>query len=198
MTLTPYAAGPVSDTAFNTNRGLAVLSLRALRDNLISAAEGGQGAPVVAAGWHPYDLTAVGGSADGTIYDHAVDGAVSIVETPAFEAGYEYAMIVDVTMTNVSALETARYKVESQRDSNSAWYGPAGTGGSWTTDPAIFYLPEYPKLSLWRSDFSTAGTYAKARVRGFIYDSVGETEDGARNFVGGTIRMLRRREYVTA
>lgn len=66
----------------------------ALRDNPLAIAEGSTGAPITAAGWHPYNGT-LNGTGDGKIYDFAVHGAVASVETPAFEDGYEYMIIVD-------------------------------------------------------------------------------------------------------
>lgn len=64
------------------------------RDNPIAIAEGVTTSPVTAAGWHPYNST-LNGTGDGKIYDFAVHGAVASVETPAFEDGYEYMIIVD-------------------------------------------------------------------------------------------------------
>jgi hypothetical protein len=60
--------------------------------NPIAIAEGTSGAPVASTGWHPYDLTAAGGTEDGTVYDFSVDGAVASVAMPALADGYEYAI----------------------------------------------------------------------------------------------------------
>ena len=59
-------------------------------NNVIAAFEGAFSAPHSAASWHPYDGVTVGDGNDGLIYDFAVDGSVSVVETPNFEDGYEY------------------------------------------------------------------------------------------------------------
>ena len=65
-------------------------TLQALRDNIHAASEGAQGAPIVRAGWHPFDADTVGPNAGGVIYDFATDGAVSAVVSPALPLGYEY------------------------------------------------------------------------------------------------------------
>ncbi len=65
-------------------------TVTALRDNPVAIAGAASGAPVVFAGWHPYNKVTVGDSADGLIYDAAVNGVVADVVTPDFEDGYEY------------------------------------------------------------------------------------------------------------
>lgn len=74
-------------------------TIQALRDNPLAIAEGTSGSPVTAAGWHPYDST-VNGTGDGKIYDFAVSGAVSSVETPNFDAGYEYMFVFEGVTTS--------------------------------------------------------------------------------------------------
>ena len=66
----------------------------ALRDNVAAAAEAADDAPVLVAGWHPYDMVKIGDGATGLIYDFAVSGAVASVETPVFDDGFEYAIRV--------------------------------------------------------------------------------------------------------
>ncbi|MBL3560998.1 hypothetical protein [Rhodovulum sulfidophilum] len=68
---------------------------RALRDNPVAIAEGSASAPIVAAGWHPYDMVNVGDGADGLFWDHSVAGNQRYVETPAFEDGYEYMLKIE-------------------------------------------------------------------------------------------------------
>ena len=64
-------------------------------ENVVALAEGAPGAPPVQAGWHPYDMVAIGDGTDGEIYDFSVDGALSTVTSPNFEDGYEYRFIFD-------------------------------------------------------------------------------------------------------
>jgi hypothetical protein len=68
-------------------------TVTALRDNPVAIAGAASGAPVVFAGWHPYDKVSIGDGKDGLIYDHAVNGTVADVVTPDFEDGYEYRLI---------------------------------------------------------------------------------------------------------
>ncbi len=68
-------------------------TMTALRDNFAGMAAAEAGAPVVFAGWHPYDKVTIGDSADGKFYDFSVNGAQASVVTPDFEDGYEYRII---------------------------------------------------------------------------------------------------------
>ena len=86
--MTTYTTIP--DTDIDQDSPVTQPLMTALRDNPIAIAEGASDAPVVAAGWHPYDMISVGDGNDGLIYDYAVDGGVTIIETPAFEDGYDY------------------------------------------------------------------------------------------------------------
>lgn len=80
--------------------------MEALADNPTAIAEGATDAPVVAAGWHPYNAVLVGDGNDGEFYDNATDGNAAFVDTPDFEDGYEYKVIFDeVTQTGVSPSE---------------------------------------------------------------------------------------------
>jgi len=80
------------------------------RDNIILAAEGL---------WHPYDRTEPDGSADGVFYDFATDGAVASVETPDFDADYDYMLVWDGISTSSGTL--ARFGVEAYRDTDAAY-----------------------------------------------------------------------------
>jgi hypothetical protein len=63
-------------------------TVTALRDNPVAIAEGAAGAPVVRGGWHSWNGTTYGPSA--LIYDAAVDGNVTSIETPVLDESYEY------------------------------------------------------------------------------------------------------------
>jgi hypothetical protein len=66
----------------------------ALRDNIEAGHRAAAGAPIgINAGWHPYDRTVIGGTETGLIYDFGVHGAVSAIDTPDFEDGFEYAIL---------------------------------------------------------------------------------------------------------
>lgn len=80
-------------------------AIEALGPNETDLAEGATGAPVVAAGWHPYNSTTVGDGNDGEFYDNATDGNASFVDTPDFEDGYEYKVVFEeITQTGISPI----------------------------------------------------------------------------------------------
>ena len=58
-------------------------------------------------GWYPYDMTTPGGTGDGVYYDYAVDGIAYSVETPAFEAGYDYKIVAN----NFTISSSGRYSI---------------------------------------------------------------------------------------
>jgi hypothetical protein len=65
-------------------------TIQALRDNPGAIAEGATGAPVVSAGWHPYNMVSIGDGNDGKFYDNAINGNQASITTPTFEDGFEY------------------------------------------------------------------------------------------------------------
>ena len=59
-------------------------------ENPLAIAEGAPDAPYEYAVWRPFNSLAWGDGNTGLLYDHAVDGAVALVTTPAFELGWDY------------------------------------------------------------------------------------------------------------
>jgi hypothetical protein len=68
-------------------------TVTALRDNPISIAEQSSGSPVLFSGWQAYDKVSNGDAARGLLWDFAVSGTRTSVETPNFEDGWEYRII---------------------------------------------------------------------------------------------------------
>ena len=68
---------------------LTSATAQAAFENVEAVAEGAPNAPITAAGWHPHNGTIIGAET-GLIYDHAVDGNVTTIETPVLAAGFEY------------------------------------------------------------------------------------------------------------
>ena len=89
----------------------------ALRDNPLAIAEGATGAPITAAGWHPYNGT-LNGTGDGKYYDFAVHGAVASVETPTFADGYEYMIILDGLIKGGASGD---FNIEVYRETTAAY-----------------------------------------------------------------------------
>jgi hypothetical protein len=70
--------------------------------------------------WHPYNMVYFGDGNDGLIYDNSVDGNVLSVETPVFEAGYEYAVYFD----DILCAQTG-FQIQAQaRITSTVTYGP--------------------------------------------------------------------------
>ena len=61
-------------------------------ENVEALAEGAPGAPIIQSGWGPWN-GGVYGSGDALIYDHAVDGNVTSIETPDLSPDYEYKLV---------------------------------------------------------------------------------------------------------
>jgi hypothetical protein len=89
-----------------------------LAGNTIAMALMKTGSPVILANWHPYNMVTAGDGATGEIWSHAVDGAVSEIETPDFDAGYEY----QVNFQDVSnSAGSATLRVEAYFLTSSAY-----------------------------------------------------------------------------
>lgn len=95
----------------------------AWRDNPIAIAEGASGAPYQDHIWHPFDSTSVGDST-GEIWSFAADGAVTEVETPDFEDGWEYRIRMDAVSHNGGGSRTVSVSVYRE---TSASYSAAAT-----------------------------------------------------------------------
>lgn len=154
-----------------------------LARNPDAIAKGEPGAPVVVAGWHPYDMVEVGDGNDGAFYDAAVDGSVTTVYSPSFETGYEYAIYsVDLVLSSsfgpdiwVERSDGSDVKVLDQGDGEF-----------------LIFTEHFPtKL---RSNYTWGGTVGTLvnDIRFKIASS-----GGGSSISGGKIHLLRRREYVT-
>lgn len=113
---TPYTGVPNGD--IDQDSPVTQELFTALRDDPIAMAEGSTGAPVTAAGWHPYNST-LNGTGDGKFYDFAVHGAVASVETPTFADGYEYMIILD-GFTRAGG-GTSDFQIELYRETTAAY-----------------------------------------------------------------------------
>ena len=191
--------------------------MQAYRDNNAATAEGSSGAPVIMAGWHPYDLTTVGGSEDGEIWDFGTDGATGS-EIITFDAGFEYM----IEFENISGsagtydLDIEFYKVtDAAYTASTRTAGNGSTHGSLTSGNnyyGLLYLP-LPRVSTinfhwrWIVPLAVASTGVLATDgtadEGPIFDGTYQYADKCRispssgNFDAGTIRVHRRREYIS-
>lgn len=178
-----------------------------MRDNPIAIAEGAAAAPVVAAGWHPYDLVNVADGADGVIYDFSVDGVVTSIETPDFEDGYEYRLwFVSVTTTTSADTTLEMYRATSAAyDTATVIYT---TNGGATTYTGCVEIPK-PRLTRkthaahiavpFADDSSGAAPTPGALLvsHGASAEKIGKVRIAAPSFNGGIIYLERRREYLS-
>ncbi len=58
--------------------------------NLVAFYEQDDTSPVSPASWHPYNRVLVGGTEDGLLWDHSVDGNISTIQTPNLDSGWMY------------------------------------------------------------------------------------------------------------
>ena len=154
------------------------------------------------AGWQPYD------GATGVIYDHAVTGAVASIETPEFEDGYEYMLVIDMLE---AATGTPQIEIEFYREQAAAYSSKANlslTNQKFHVGEAVFFLPRVVKRShhVWKALHAAASITNASRSNDTAYTtSVIHTTatallkarlsfNTAVNFVGGKVTMLRRPE----
>lgn len=207
-----YSESSVSDSQIGHKKGITIQQGRALRDNPKAMAQGATDSAVIFAGWHPYNLTEVGGSETGVIYDGAVDGATSPVDSPDFEDGFEYAFVfkgIDHNQVSAVDLQIALY-----RETDAAFF-TAQTIATAVPNVANCYgilrVP-MPRLAKevhpvnWYVNFAENGTdygtgpitFQDATIqkitRARFTWSAGSFEAGTGE---STITMLRRREYLT-
>ncbi len=88
--MTTYSA--ISNALLAIGAAARSSTVTALRDNPIAISEGSTSAPVLSAGWHPFDMVTVGDGNDGNIY---AGTTVATVESDPFVDGYEYMFIFD-------------------------------------------------------------------------------------------------------
>jgi hypothetical protein len=83
----------IVNAAVNVGGIPASSTVTAFRDNPIAIAEQSSGSPVLFAGWQAYDKVSNGDAARGLLWDFAVSGTRTSVETPNFEDGWEYRIV---------------------------------------------------------------------------------------------------------
>lgn len=201
-----YDAAAVADSVIAYKKGITLQQGRALRDNPIEMAGGATDAPVVQAGWHPYDMVEYGDGADGVIYDGDVDGSVATITSPAFADGYEYRFIG--VGLNLQTAATDRYQVDIYRETSGAYAGyqtiATYSGGS---QVAVFDLTISPRNTLASHSLIGAGgnqATGNSAITGAValaltwHHATAQKITGVRfrndtrNTTAGTIRMYRR------
>jgi len=169
----------------------------ALRDNVAAAAEAADDAPVLVAGWHPYDMVKIGDGNDGVFYDFAVNGTQSTITTPDFADGYEYAIrFADFGCSAASAL-----KVDLYRETDAA-YTTVWTSANTTAEAAYGWVEIHAPRVAGTEHFVTAraamAANPEAATSGFWDATVQKilrariSWSGGANIDAGTAKLYRR------
>lgn len=88
---------------FDPKDPLTSESMKMVRDNPLAIAEGSDDAPIVRTGWYPYDWSTIGQDSNtGQFYDIATNGAVASIETPTFDFGWEYLLVIEALTHNLN------------------------------------------------------------------------------------------------
>jgi len=168
----------------------------ALRDNVAAAAEAADDAPVLVAGWHPYDMVKIGDGNDGVFYDFAVHGTQATITTPDFADGYEYA----IRFANLGCSVTSALKVDLYRETDAA-YTTVWTSANTTFGAAYgwveIHIPRVNDIGHFVSARAVMSTVAESATSGF-WDATVQKILRARiswssgNIDAGTAKLYRR------
>ena len=208
----------IVNAAVNVGGIPASSTVTAFRDNPIAIAEQSSGSPVLFAGWQAYDKVSNGDAARGLLWDFAVSGTRTSVETPNFEDGWEYRIVA----IGISATTSGgQGRVEIYGETSAAWDGFLAFGsmaaGDFSSFDAEFLLPRLVKnahharsnggfvtaAGVWTEAitpgvatvpnatkyFATAQKVLKVRV--LIGSAPGNSLDA------GKVYLFRRREYAS-
>jgi len=109
---------------------------------IAALAAGDAGAPVVAAGWHPYNMANVGDGQTGLIYSFPVNGALSEITSPDFEDGYEYAFWIDQIRGTSLGQD---FRINLYRETSNAYAGFQDTGVDVSNSSSVSGWVEIPR-----------------------------------------------------
>jgi hypothetical protein len=205
--MTTYTAIPNADIDQDSPLTQTLMTLN--RDNPIAMAEGSDDAPVVAAGWHPYDQTEMGeGTAGsrGLIYDYSVDGSTGNVEAGTFDNGYEYRMILDAIThdagTDASLIAALYLSTDAAWSGNITFTGSPVTTTSRVAGDITAMAPQLPgQCHIVKMDlaFGTAASLTGSSDTAGVYDNNAQRITNMRfgfsgaNINGGKVYLFRRR-----
>ncbi len=195
--MTTYDESAVSNTVIAHKKPITLQQGRALRDNPIAISEAATGAPVVVAGWHPYDMVKIGDGNDGVFYDFAVNGTQATITTPDFADGYEYA----IRFADLGCSATSDLNVDLYRETGAA-YTTAWTSANTTAGAAYGWVEIHAPRVAGTEHFVTAratmANFAEAATSGFWDATVQKILrarilwSGGANIDAGTAKLYRR------
>lgn len=196
----------IANTEIDQDSPVTQPLMTAMRDNPIAISEGSTGAPITAAGWHPYDMVAVGDGNDGLIYDNAVDGNVLSIETPNFADGYEYMLLIERISHNTTA---TAFDIDQYFETAAAYQGVESISAAYNSGDTVsgfihFHRPRYSSHRHFFSYSTTGGTAsggASSNTK-FHYNATAQKVLKARIDVtgtslidGGKVYLLRRKDF---
>lgn len=92
--------------------------MKALEMNPRAIAEGATGAPIMQSAWHPYDAVTYGDGNTGRLWSFAVDGVVTLIESPVFTTGFEYRLIVQRLLCSSA---TSELQIDAYRETTASY-----------------------------------------------------------------------------
>lgn len=174
----------------------------AMSDNPTSIAEAADTAPPVQSSWHPFDQVFIGDGNTGVIYDFAVDGLVTEIDSPDFEVGFEYRFIADGLESDGAAIGvqlqaflTTSAIFEILFSLSSGVIGGGVGFDFWISPPMTSRLHHMIEGIAVRNDNSTVqeiigGAGGSNGVQTVTFIRIRSTQD---NYSGGKVYMFRRR-----
>jgi len=174
---------------------------------------GSTGAPIVGGGWHPYNASTVGPDATGIFYDYATSGATANIVTPTFDLGYEYKLVFDGLSTNSGAspnmivgLYGGTASAYSEFTTTDTW--ASGSTVAKSGEVTLGVISQSRRIHFATAEMSTFSTITASATTttnsmafkfaaANVVTKVRLRFSDASSFDDGTVKLLRRREYVT-
>lgn len=187
-------------------------TVTAFRDNPIAIAEQSSGSPIMFSGWQAYDKVSNGDAARGLLWDFAVSGTRTSVETPNFEDGWEY-RIVAIGISATTGSGAGRLEIYGETSASFEFFLNYGNmdAGDFSSFDVELLLPRlvknahharsnggYYKTSspvAWNETTAPTATKYLATAQKILKARV-MIGSGA-NLDAGKVYLFRRREYAS-
>lgn len=163
----------------------------AIRDNMRAMAEAADDAPVVLAGWHPYDMVDAGDGADGLIYDHSVDGDVASITTADFVAGNEYAILFEGLKFTAGLAQTFFVRAYRNGAYTEAWRASSVNSGTELDGRFEFYRTDNDETPVFSMAYPIS-TYTNTQLASGYPITKAHIKFDTSNISGGKLWLLKR------
>jgi len=168
----------------------------ALRDNPAAIAESANSAPILSAGWHPYDKVTVGDGATGLFYDFAIHGALTSIDTPAFADGWEYKILIRNAGYTSGSNRNFRFLFDTGTISSTALVASSAAKVTGDLEVLNARMAEAYRIYNWFNTFGdTPVTGDQSSTSTTKQSKVTFSWSGANAFASGKMYLLRRRDY---